>query len=64
MDRAIAKQILAGVVTSFVTAAALALAGVVSRQPSEKVEREQLQRDIQRIDARCERIENLLLERK
>jgi len=58
------NQVLAGVATAVATAAVLGVAGVVTRQPVNDKELSQLHTDVARVEARCERIENLLLERK
>lgn len=64
MNAEVRNQVLAGVVTSAATAAVLAVAGVVTRQPANEKELSQLHTDVARVEARCERIETLLLERK
>jgi len=61
---ALRRQLVTSIVAAAATAAVLGAAGVVLQAPANERDLKHVQTDLARIDARCERIENLLLERK
>lgn len=58
------REIAVAVVGSLATAAVLSLAGVVSKSSTVEAELKNMHTDLARVDARCERIENLLMQRR